>query len=135
MQLCSCSLSCSNAQPTCKLSGNAHDVRPQHGGISRAQLMHSSHAAGPEGSFASGSLDSLSAVELANALAAELAMALPGTLVFDYPSVHAMAGFLHAQLAGVDAKAELPAAPATQAAAPSDRGHHVLKVGACPCAS
>ena len=134
MQVCSCSRLCSKAQPMRKLSRDVHDVRPQHGSISRAQLMHSSHAAGPEGSFVSGSLDSLSAVELANALAVELALALPGTLVFDYPSVRAMAGFLHAQLAGMDTKAELPATPATEAAAPRHCGHHLFKVKPWSCA-
>ncbi|EYF05471.1 Malonyl CoA-acyl carrier protein transacylase [Chondromyces apiculatus DSM 436] len=41
-------------------------------------------------------LDSLAAVELRNALATALARALPATLIFDYPTVAALCGFLGA---------------------------------------
>lgn len=47
------------------------------------------------GSFPAGSFDSLSAVELSSSLSDTLGVQLPGTLVFDYPSVHAMAKFIH----------------------------------------
>ena len=43
-------------------------------------------------------LDSLGAVELKNNLEARLGLQLPGTLVFDYPSVAALAGYLEMQL-------------------------------------
>jgi 3-oxoacyl-(acyl-carrier-protein) synthase len=39
-------------------------------------------------------LDSLGAVELRNTLAQSVGMELPGTMVFDYPSVGALAGYL-----------------------------------------
>ncbi|KAK3233921.1 hypothetical protein CYMTET_55810 [Cymbomonas tetramitiformis] len=45
-------------------------------------------------------LDSLGAVELRNGLAKAVGMELPGTLVFDYPSVGALAGYLTTQVGG-----------------------------------
>lgn len=43
-------------------------------------------------------LDSLGAVELRNALQSNLAIELPSTLVFDYPSIDAMVGFIAGKL-------------------------------------
>jgi acyl carrier protein len=51
-------------------------------------------------------LDSLMAVELRNALAALCGERLPASLIFDYPTVQALAGFLLGRLAGA-----LPAPP------------------------
>ena len=45
--------------------------------------------------IAPGSFDSLGAVEMANGLSAALGLKLPQTLVFDYPSVKAMAAYVH----------------------------------------
>ncbi|HET9626245.1 MAG TPA: SDR family NAD(P)-dependent oxidoreductase, partial [Kofleriaceae bacterium] len=59
-------------------------------------------------------LDSLMAVELRNALVATVGRPLPSTLMFDYPSVEAIAGLLATEL-----QAEIAAAPAAQAAAPA----------------
>ena len=67
--------------------------------------------AGKEGQLAAGSFDSLSAVELTNGLNFILDLKLPGTLVFDYPSVNAIAGYIHSQLADKDTNTELPALP------------------------
>ena len=67
--------------------------------------------AGRDGQLAAGSFDSLSAVELTNGLNTMLDLKLPGTLVFDYPSVNAIAGYIHSQLADKDTAAELPALP------------------------
>jgi acyl carrier protein len=61
--------------------------------------------------FPAGGFDSLSAVELASTLSTVLGLQLPGTLVFDYPSVTAMARHLHHLLA--------PEVPATLASGPS----------------
>lgn len=94
--------------------------------------------AGPDGQFAAGSLDSLAAVELANAVAAELGLQLPGTLVFDYPSVRAMAAFLHQQLAGPSAVPPRAAAPARLAGSMGQAGgarpstRQLLRVCLCP---
>ncbi|MFB7469496.1 type I polyketide synthase [Kitasatospora sp. NPDC056184] len=56
--------------------------------------------------------DSLTAVDLRNRLSAGTGMRLPVTLVFDYPSVTALARHLHAELIGTR-----PAAPAPTAGA------------------
>lgn len=50
-------------------------------------------------------------MELSSSLSTTLQLQLPGTLVFDYPSVSAMAEFIHSQLA-----------PAQQADAPAETG-------------
>jgi acyl transferase domain-containing protein len=44
-------------------------------------------------------LDSLGAVELRNALERSVGASLPATVVFDYPTVQALVGFIHALLA------------------------------------
>ena len=72
---------------------------------------------GKDGQLAAGSFDSLAAVELTNGLNTALNLKLPGTLVFDYPSVQAIAEHIHGQLAGrstaTEAVPELALAPAT----------------------
>ena len=74
-------------------------------------------------SFAASSLDSLSAVELASTLGRSLGLELPSTLVYDYPSVSAMAQHVHSLLAPTQpagtssAGALVPAAPAALVAA------------------
>ncbi len=52
-----------------------------------------------DGQFPAGGFDSLSAVELSNMLSQSLAIDLPGTLVFDYPSVNAIAGLVVSKMA------------------------------------
>ncbi|MGW0281456.1 SDR family NAD(P)-dependent oxidoreductase, partial [Streptomyces sp. NPDC003006] len=54
----------------------------------------------PEQSFDALGFDSLTAVELRNRLAESTKVQLPTTLVFDYPSPQALAGFLDEALAG-----------------------------------
>ena len=51
-------------------------------------------------------LDSLGAVELRNGLSGTVGVELPSTLVFDYPSVGALAGFLETQVAPTTTGAE-----------------------------
>ena len=57
--------------------------------------------AGADGQLGASSFDSLSAVELSNALSGTVGLRLPGTLVFDYPSVKALAAHVHGLLAPV----------------------------------
>ncbi|MET9546350.1 SDR family NAD(P)-dependent oxidoreductase [Streptomyces sp. NPDC006627] len=67
----------------------------------------------PEQSFDALGFDSLTAVELRNRLAEFTKVQLPTTLVFDYPSPEALAGFLDEALAG-----------------PAERGAHTVRARA-----
>ena len=101
--------------------------------------------AGKDGQLAAGSFDSLSALELTNGLNTMLNLRLPGTLVFDYPSVNAIAGYIHGQLADRGTEAGLPALPAPSLAAIESlslvvKVSHVIfayaittTLQACPC--
>ena len=51
--------------------------------------------AGPEERFVAGAFDSLSAVELSNVIGTTIGVNLPSTLVFDHPSVSALAEYVH----------------------------------------
>ena len=53
------------------------------------------HFAGPKELFSTGAFDSLSAVELSNVIASTVGVNLPSTLVFDYPSILTLAGYVH----------------------------------------
>ncbi|WP_437712866.1 SDR family NAD(P)-dependent oxidoreductase [Sorangium sp. So ce448] len=64
-------------------------------------------------------LDSLMAVELRNRLAATAGLRLPATVVFDHPTLDALARFLGAQLFGGEAR-QAPLAPSTPATVNTD---------------
>ncbi len=70
-------------------------------------------------------LDSLMAVDLRNVLGAALGLSrpIPATLVFDYPTVEAIAGFLAAEVAGgIEAAAPgIPSSMTTHGIAPTGR--------------
>ena len=85
----------------------AGDVQKQLEGAVR-QLV--GQEVDPEEPLMAAGLDSLAAMELQNMISASMGVELPSTLVFDYPSVRAMSGFIEAQM-GV-ASAEAPAAAA-----------------------
>eukprot|EP00887_Chlorella_sp_A99_P003341 scaffold26.g3341.t1 len=70
-----------------------HVVRQAVGDVLGTELE------GGDGGFPAGGFDSLMAVELSSKLGARLDLALPATLVFDYPSVLALAQHIHSLLA------------------------------------
>ncbi|TDD35457.1 SDR family NAD(P)-dependent oxidoreductase, partial [Actinomadura sp. KC06] len=72
----------------------------------------------PDRVFQELGFDSLSAVELRNALRGETGLRLPATLVFDYPTARAVAGFLDQEIAGTGAA--VAAAPVGRTAQDDD---------------
>jgi pimaricinolide synthase PimS1 len=90
-----------------------------------AVLGHdTSEVIGPDRSFQEYGFDSLAAVEFRNRLAATTGQRLPATLVFDYPTVTALAGYLRDKLVPDDAQpavlTELEKLESTLLAMPSD---------------
>ena len=72
----------------------------------------------------SAGLDSLGSVELANVLARRFSLQLPGTLIFDYPTVKAIAAYLHGRLQTLTPAA--PSASSSSATATAVVPHAVI---------
>ncbi|WP_436775326.1 type I polyketide synthase [Yinghuangia sp. YIM S09857] len=73
----------------------------------------------PERSLEEQGFDSLSALEFAESLGAALGLRLAATLVFDYPTPVALAEYLRAELASLEAEAEARAEADAEAASAS----------------
>ncbi|MET9757419.1 beta-ketoacyl synthase N-terminal-like domain-containing protein, partial [Streptomyces syringium] len=75
----------------------------------------SGHEIDPSRAFRALGFDSLTAVELRNRLNTVTGLRLPATLVFDYPSVQALASFVEDELLGSDAAVAVPVPSRTTA--------------------
>merc|ERR1712196_101602 len=61
-------------------------------------------------------------MELQNMISASMGMELPSTLVFDYPSLRAMSGFIESQMGVAPAEAPAQAAVLSGPSAPAQGG-------------
>eukprot|EP00232_Nephroselmis_pyriformis_P001664 CAMPEP_0182906248 /NCGR_PEP_ID=MMETSP0034_2-20130328/33591_1 /TAXON_ID=156128 /ORGANISM="Nephroselmis pyriformis, Strain CCMP717" /LENGTH=355 /DNA_ID=CAMNT_0025041877 /DNA_START=41 /DNA_END=1105 /DNA_ORIENTATION=+ len=87
------------------------------------------HAVGGDEPLMAAGLDSLGSVELQSTLGKKLGLKLSNTVVFDYPTVEALAAYLWSRVAPVETSAAGGAEPPAVAAA-TDRGAGVVEVAA-----
>ncbi|MES4909144.1 type I polyketide synthase [Streptomyces sp. NPDC000395] len=92
-----------------------------------AVLGHGDTAAiAPDQAFRDLGFDSLTTVELRNALSAETGLTLPSSLIYDYPTPHALADFLLTEVLGTAADTATDPSPAS---APSGADDPIAIVG------
>jgi acyl transferase domain-containing protein len=98
----------------------------------------------PDEPLLSSGLDSLGAVELRNSLAAQMpsGLDLPATLLFDFPSINALTGYISSQIAVPEeqeaaAQAAVAASPASLAAASDSaaQSSRIISIAAFACRS
>ncbi|MGN5631520.1 type I polyketide synthase [Streptomyces sp. AC154] len=96
-------------------------IRDEVRAIAAAVLGHeSADAIDPGTPFTELGFDSLGGVEFRNKVTAATGVQLPSTLVFDYPTASAVAGFLHTRVDGSQPARPRPAATGARAAAGAD---------------
>jgi NAD(P)-dependent dehydrogenase (short-subunit alcohol dehydrogenase family)/acyl carrier protein/uncharacterized protein YidB (DUF937 family) len=78
--------------------------------LTQVLRLSSSHSLDPHRGFFEIGMDSLTAVELKNRLQTSLGRSLPSTLIFDYPTLNALAGYLTSEMFSVEPLADSHAA-------------------------
>jgi myxalamid-type polyketide synthase MxaB len=78
------------------------------GEVNKVLGLDPAHPTSPRQGFTDIGLDSLMAVELSNRLQKELECSLPSTLIFEYPNIEALTGYLAVEVLGIAASGPAP---------------------------
>ncbi len=79
--------------------------------VTKVLGLGSSHSLEPHQGFFDIGMDSLTSVELRNRLQTTLGRSLPSTLIFDYPTLNALAGYLASEMFSVESVTDSHTAP------------------------